>query len=438
MDSNPGSYSSVQASTFTACMAACDAASAQGCTVVSYVGTTCYLKTTFNSAFVSSNVNTAVLYVAPPPYPVPVSNYVNASTGCGTPLTPGIVPGGTSKFVNITAPDGNNRSYYIRVPALYDVNKASPLIMAFHGRGETGANMESESGFSTDAWNPYGIAVYPNGINLEWQSDPDVYENTHINDITFVNALLTNLSSTYCLDTGRLFASGFSNGGGFCGVAACDPGLSANCGSQVPYTVLTNNLVQTVCSPGRPNVPVMEIHGDNDGTISYFGGGRRDFCLPAMPHWTTDWAVRNNQSSANITTSLLGGNVTKYEWGWGHTWSSTAAGGPINITPNMVNFFYRFTNPNGPSFDYLAAQSAAAFQLHVQFQLPVQCSVQHHNDILHFHNIDHDVEHVLHNDHGIIYYFYYDNYTSLYDYFFNSYNCEYNHHVVRLFLSQQL
>jgi len=104
--------------------------------------------------------------------------------------------------------------------------------------------------------------------------------------------------------------TGFSNGGGFVGVAACDPTLSVtfsafaahsgalytnttdtNCANLVPYTVFDNNLVQVVCTPGRPNVPVMEIHGDADGTISYFGGGRRGFCLPFMPHWATDWSV---------------------------------------------------------------------------------------------------------------------------------------------------
>lgn len=142
----------------------------------------------------------------------------------------------------------------------------------------------------------------------EWQSDPDVFSNTHINDIHFVSALVANLSAQYCVDTGRIFMAGFSNGGGFVGVAACDPTLSvtfaafgahsgalytnttdSNCAGNIPYTVYDNNLVQPVCTPGRPNVPMMEIHGDADGTISYFGGGRRGFCLPAMPHWTTDW-----------------------------------------------------------------------------------------------------------------------------------------------------
>ena len=128
-----------------------------------------------------------------------------------------------------------------------------------------------------------------------------------MNDTQFTDALLTYLENNYCLDTGRLFASGMSNGGGFTGgVAACDPNLSTRFaafgphsgalytgtldnGNCQPYTVLTNTIAQSVCSPGRKNVPMIEFHGDTDGTIGYFGGGRRSYCLPAIPHWATDW-----------------------------------------------------------------------------------------------------------------------------------------------------
>lgn len=127
--------------------------------------------------------------------------------------------------------------------------------------------------------------------------------------MTFVSSLLDKLSANYCLDTGRYFATGMSNGGGFSGgVMACNATLSnrfaafaphsgalytntteAACTGNVPYTVVTNNIVNPVCTPGRRDVPIIEFHGDSDGTIGYFGGGRRSYCLPALSHWTTDW-----------------------------------------------------------------------------------------------------------------------------------------------------
>ena len=121
---------------------------------------------------------------------------------------------------------------------------------------------------------------------------------------------MTNLGQNYCVDTGRIFASGQSNGGGLTNVLACDPVMSrrfaafgphsaanyvttraAQCQADTPYTELTNTLVQSVCSPGRLNVPYQEIHGDADMQIAYFGGSHRDYCIPAITHQITDWYV---------------------------------------------------------------------------------------------------------------------------------------------------
>jgi poly(3-hydroxybutyrate) depolymerase len=189
--------------------------------------------------------------------------------------------------------------------------------------------------------------------------------------LTFTSDLLDYISARYCIDESRMLAAGFSNGGGFVGTLACDPTLSkrfstfaANSGAEYtnttgtcnPSSVLTNTIVQSTCSPGRSDLPMIEFHGDADGTIPYPGGPRRGYCLPAVPHWVTDWALRDGLSSSNVTTSLASGNVTKYEFGaskgvqglvthykianWGHAWVSINAGAPIDATPIIMNFFY--------------------------------------------------------------------------------------------------
>ena len=168
-----------------------------------------------------------------------------------------------------------------------------------------------------------------------------------------------------------MLATGFSNGGGFVGTLACDPTLSkrfstfaANSGAEYtnttgtcnPPSVLTNTIVQPKCSPGRSDLPMLEFHGDADDTIPYPGGPRRGYCLPTVPHWVTDWALRDGFSSSNVTSSLASGSVTKYEFGaskgvqglvthykiagWGHAWASINAGAPIDASPIIMDFFY--------------------------------------------------------------------------------------------------
>ncbi|THZ30397.1 hypothetical protein D6C91_01209 [Aureobasidium pullulans] len=338
-DASPSSYGTINnVASFGECMSLCSNDNAQNrCDTVTYTGTTCYLKRGFRNIVRPSNANSATVFYPVPAYPAPVTNGVARSSGCGQPLNSQIVAGGASTQFSATGADGYVRTYNVHVPSTYDPSKAAPLIMAFHGRGDSGSAMESNSGLSIERINPYGISVYPTAIKDQdqqntWQGDPSYATNRTVDDIGFVRALVTNISAQYCVDTSRVFAAGMSNGGGFVNVLACDPVMSSVFNAFAPHsgafytstgdsntvcfpnTVLTNDLVHTTCSPSR-RVPMIEFHGDADGTIGYFGGGRRGYCLPAIPHWTQDWAIRNNLTSDNVTTVTNGGNLTRYEFG---------------------------------------------------------------------------------------------------------------------------
>ncbi|KAF2155725.1 carbohydrate esterase family 1 protein [Myriangium duriaei CBS 260.36] len=386
-DSSPGSYTNQNTASFAACMAVCDTAGS-ACQSVTYTtGGACYLKAGFSSNTTASGVYSAQKFTAPP-YPAPQLNYANASTGCGTPLPAGITPGGTSTSVNVTY-GGLTRSYRIHIPSLYDIHKASPLILSFHGRGSSPGLNEQESGLDKINWNPYGIVVYPQGINgAQWQGDP-MAVGIGEDDTGFTDYLITAIQSQYCIDTGRTFATGMSNGGGFSGILACNSSLSSRFAAfgmhsgafytnttdiqcTSPSTVLTSNNLVGTCAPGH-TIPLLEVHGTADGTIPYLGGARRGYCLPTIAHWVSDWAARDGLSTtANMTYLYNNPNVTRFEYGGAggmvthvqvggmdHVWAQTANGAPIDSTPLMINHFYRWTNPNGPTFDYLNVPAAS-------------------------------------------------------------------------------
>ncbi|KAG9904349.1 acetyl-CoA synthetase-like protein, partial [Aureobasidium melanogenum] len=392
-DSSPGAYATLDnVPDFATCMSYCSAAGSSVCTTVTYVGTACYLKQSFSTIIRPSSGNTATIYYAPPSYPAPVANGQYRSSGCGTPLNSAISAGGASSVFYGNGSDGYVHSYNVHVPSGYDPNKAAPLILVFHGRGESA--IQDSTGQPT------------------WQGDPSYVGNTTINDLNFVRTLVANISSQYCIDTSRVFAAGFSNGGGLVNVLACDPVMSTVFNAFAPHsgayytqtsdsntacflnTVLTNDLVHSVCSPsGR--VPMIEFHGDNDGVIPYFGGGRRGYCLPAIPHWSQDWATRNNLTTDNVTTVTNGGNVTKAEFGslsgllglvtqfrlagWPHEYSLGSNSGPIDAAAFSLDFFYRWTNPAGPSQDYLSSIYAST------------TSARHsHDDNIHKHQLEHN------------------------------------------------
>ncbi|CAD0081647.1 unnamed protein product, partial [Aureobasidium vineae] len=292
-------------------MAYCSAAGASVCSAVTYVGTTCYLKKSFSNTVRPSTGNTAVIYVAPPGYPPPTANGQYRSSGCGTAVNSQISVGGASTAFTGTGPDGYLRSFNIHVPSSYNINNAAPLIMVFHGRGDSGTAVESGTGYSLERINPYGIAVYPTAVKDStgqptWQGDPSYVGNTTINDMGFVQALIANISSQYCIDTSRIFAAGFSNGGGLVNVMACDPVMST--------------------------------------VFNAFG-----------PHSGAYYTQTGDSNTFGSLSGLLG-LVTQFRLAnWPHQYSLGTNGGYIDAAALSLNFFYKWTNPAGPSQDYLSS-----------------------------------------------------------------------------------
>ena len=390
MDTSPGSVSSGTANSISACMQLCDNYS--GCMAATLAGTTCYLKTAFTAVISTTNSALVALVRYVPPNPnyamPPLAPCQNCSSGCGSALPSGImINAASSVLINFNNPsDGLLRNYTIHIPRYYDINHAAPLILAFHGNGDSAANIESQTGMSQASLNPYGIAVYVNGYGHGYESNPSWAPGgtySYVDDIGFIKNLIANLTQTYCIDTGRIFAVGHSNGGGFTGVMACDPVLSvtiaafaANSGAF--YTGFTtgdpatiepvNTPVQSVCSPGRINVPFIEFHGTADTQIRYYGdtthNGR---ILPSLPHWTTDWSIRDGYGSSNYSTTPYS-NVVKYQFGgngagqfgmithymligWVHAWAAVSGGAPMDASPPIMDFFYQWSNPNRASLN---------------------------------------------------------------------------------------
>jgi poly(3-hydroxybutyrate) depolymerase len=189
--------------------------------------------------------------------------------------------------------------------------------------------------------------------------------------------MLTEFSSLYALDTNRIWAAGKSDGGGFCNVLACNSTLSTQIAAFAPVSGAfyvpgpTGNTcdpdsVPISCSPGRAKIPIIEFHAFHDNTIDYDGSSTRDnSCLPTIPHWTQQWALRDGLSATNVSSNLTS-DTLKYTFGTGeetglvtqytdfnasfhHDWPSTVLdvvleGGDkdvasFNATPIIMKFF---------------------------------------------------------------------------------------------------
>jgi polyhydroxybutyrate depolymerase len=97
-------------------------------------------------------------------------------------------------------------------------SKPAPLILVFHGRGDTVRNFSRAIGLHED-W-PEATVVYPSGLKVPnelnmrgWMGGTRVDDTN--DDLLFVDRMLEELPKRYRVDPQRVYASGFSNGGRF-------------------------------------------------------------------------------------------------------------------------------------------------------------------------------------------------------------------------------
>ena len=158
--------------------------------------------------------------------------------------------------------DEKIREYYFSLPE--DTSKPIPLIINFHGFLSHAMDQQGFSQMDNYAHqNGIGV-IYPEGIKRSWNVGKAILNDE--NDIGFVNALIDSVSLKYNIDSNRIYACGFSNGGTFSYELMC--GLSnkiAAFGSVGGNFSINEN---RLCNIDR-EIPLIHIHGTRDRLQKY-------------------------------------------------------------------------------------------------------------------------------------------------------------------------
>lgn len=182
---------------------------------------------------------------------------------------------------------GKTRTYDIHLPNNYDEGHNYPTIIAFHGLNGTGEGLAKTTNMSHPRWSSDKIIVYPDGVERRWAGAN--YSAVSITeDLNFVLALFADIRTDFSVDNNRVYAVGYSNGGGFVDTIACNATVGGEFAAFAPISgaYYTNNDENyESCDPGRALTPVLEIHGDKDQTVRYEGGIGQGGPLPSVPDW---------------------------------------------------------------------------------------------------------------------------------------------------------
>ncbi|PSN75528.1 alpha/beta-hydrolase [Corynespora cassiicola Philippines] len=236
--------------------------------------------------------------------------WIRAESGCGKSH---IFPGWTKYRFGLKS-SGKERSYSYHLPAGYDKDRKYPVVVGFHGSSSIGLFFELDTKMSEMRYSGDKIMVYPNGIGGSW-AGPTYHAGTTVQeDIQFVADVIEDVESIACIDDSKVFAAGMSNGGGFIGTLACDSLGSALFAAFASHSgaFYTDVNGPGNCSPSKPSIPLLEIHGAADKTVRYAGGQGDGGPQPPISDWLDWWSHRNNCTSKTEQTPEEG--VHHYSW----------------------------------------------------------------------------------------------------------------------------
>lgn len=230
---------------------------------------------------------------------------------------------------------GRTRTARIHVPESYDPTVPAMLVFNFHGFTSNGQQQEEYTRMSAASDARGFIAVHANGFETSWNAGAccGAARDQGVDDVGYVMALLTRLEEEYCIDPRRVYSTGMSNGGFLSYRLACE---RADRFAAIASVTGMLGLDSADCNPSRP-VPVLHIHGTEDGIVRYGGGqtsvGTFVSAAASVGHFRT---VNGCASEATETFSM--GDVRCERWGsceassdvelctvtgGGHTWPGT-------------------------------------------------------------------------------------------------------------------
>ena len=170
---------------------------------------------------------------------------------------------------------GLKRTFIVHLPAGYSGNKILPLIIALHGGGGSGFDMErlTEGGLNRLADEHGFIVVYPDAVGKHWNDGRNLsrYESQrkNVDDVGFIVALINYLTKNYHVDSRNVFVVGMSNGGLMTYRLACE--IPERLAAVAVVGVSMSENLYDSCSPRTP-VPIMIILGTDDPIVPWDGG----------------------------------------------------------------------------------------------------------------------------------------------------------------------
>jgi poly(3-hydroxybutyrate) depolymerase len=204
------------------------------------------------------------------------------------------------------------REYILNVPANYDSAHPYKFVIAFHELNGNDDEMYRNSYYHLlNLSNGSAIFVAPNGqqngANCTAASGCG-WPNPNDSDMALADAVVAQIEQNFCIDTNRIFATGWSYGASMSYETACERPLGGTTSGVKGYirAIAAYSAAQLSgsCRPSKP-VAYYASHGTNDTVLNYGGGVTlcQNYATVDGCTWTTPTMVT---SGNHVCTTLTG------------------------------------------------------------------------------------------------------------------------------------
>ena len=178
---------------------------------------------------------------------------------------------GKDETVRLTVQGSSGqRSFIMHVPSAYKGDTPVPLLIDYHPIGGSSEGQMKDTKYKSLTDKEGVISLYPQGTTKTmgpgWNVGPCCSND---DDLEFTREMIKYVREKACIDPQRIYAAGFSMGGGMSNHVACM--MSDVFAAVAPAAMDLNKTNSAKCTKARP-ISVINFRGTADPVCKYQGG----------------------------------------------------------------------------------------------------------------------------------------------------------------------
>ncbi len=190
-----------------------------------------------------------------------------------------------------------NRKFIVYLPRNYNASENLPLVINMHGFLTTSQFQMDYTQFNKTADTARCIVIYPEGVDLRWNSGTFFFVSSTVDDVGFLGDLMDRAAVLYNADLKKVYSMGYSAGGFMSYKMACDATNRVAAIAPNVASMVFDNI--SSCVPARP-INIAAFNGLSDPITPYAGF---PFNFPSIDSIKHFWQIKNNCNIlANIDT----------------------------------------------------------------------------------------------------------------------------------------